>query len=291
MTTVSFEFFPPKSDAMEAQLWETVTRLEGLSPTFVSVTYGAGGSTRERTHRTVKRLVEETSLAPAAHLTCVGATAEEVDAVLRDYWAAGVRHIVALRGDPPGGLGLKFQTHPGGYAGGADVAAAARRIGAFEISVGVYPEKHPDSPTESFDLDILRRKIDAGASRGISQFFLEPATFLRFRDRVAAAGLRIEIVPGIMPVGSVAGLKKMAAGCGASIPARVAAQLDGLDEDPSVRSLVAASLAADLCQALQREGVSHFHFYTLNKADVTLAVCRRLGLRPAPLPASKDAAA
>lgn len=291
MTTVSFEFFPPKSDAMEAQLWETVKRLEGLSPTFVSVTYGAGGSTRERTHRTVKRLVEETSLAPAAHLTCVGATAEEVDEVLRDYWAAGVRHIVALRGDPPGGLGLRFQTHPGGYAGGADVAAAARRVGAFEISVGVYPEKHPDSPTEAFDLDILKKKIDAGASRGISQFFLEPATFLRFRDRVAAAGLRIELVPGIMPVGSVAGLRKMAAGCGASIPTRVAAQLDGLDEDPAVRSLVAASLAADLCHGLQREGVSHFHFYTLNKADVTLAVCRRLGLKPAPLPASEDAAA
>jgi methylenetetrahydrofolate reductase (NADPH) len=290
MTTVSFEFFPPKTDAMEAQLWETVQRLEGLSPTFVSVTYGAGGSTRERTHRTVKRLIEETSLAPAAHLTCVGATADEVDEVLRDYWAAGVRHIVALRGDPPGGLGLKFQTHPGGYAGGADVAAAARRVGAFEISVGVYPEKHPDSPTESFDLDILRKKIDAGASRGISQFFLEPATFLRFRDAVARAGLRIEIVPGIMPVGSVAGLKKMAAGCGASVPTRIAAQLDGLDADPPVRSLVAASLAVDLCQSLQREGVSHFHFYTLNKADLTLAVCRRLGLKPAAA-LVKDAAA
>ncbi len=290
MTTVSFEFFPPKTDAMETALWETVQRLEGLSPTFVSVTYGAGGSTRERTHRTVKRLIDETNLAPAAHLTCVGATAEEIDAVLRDYWAAGVRHIVALRGDPPGGLGLKFQTHPGGYAGGADVAAAARRIGAFEISVGVYPEKHPDSPTETFDLDILRKKIDAGATRGISQFFLEPATFLRFRDAVARAGLRIEIVPGIMPVGSVAGLKKMAAGCGASVPTRIAAQLDGLDADPPVRSLVAASLAADLCQSLQREGVSHFHFYTLNKADLTLAVCRRLGLKPAAA-APKDAAA
>lgn len=290
MTTVSFEFFPPKTDAMETALWETVQRLEGLSPTFVSVTYGAGGSTRERTHRTVKRLIDETNLAPAAHLTCVGATAEEIDTVLRDYWAAGVRHIVALRGDPPGGLGLKFQTHPGGYAGGADVAAAARRIGAFEISVGVYPEKHPDSPTEAFDLDILRKKIDAGATRGISQFFLEPGTFLRFRDAVARAGLRIEIVPGIMPVGSVAGLKKMAAGCGASVPTRIAAQLDGLDADPPVRSLVAASLAADLCQSLQREGVSHFHFYTLNKADLTLAVCRRLGLKPAAA-APKDAAA
>lgn len=290
MTTVSFEFFPPKTDAMETALWETVQRLEGLSPTFVSVTYGAGGSTRERTHRTVKRLIEETSLAPAAHLTCVGATADEVDEVLRDYWAAGVRHIVALRGDPPGGLGLKFQTHPGGYAGGADVAAAARRVGAFEISVGVYPEKHPDSPTESFDLDILRKKIDAGASRGISQFFLEPATFLRFRDAVARAGLRIEIVPGIMPVGSVAGLKKMAAGCGASVPTRIAAQLDGLDADPPVRSLVAASLAVDLCQSLQREGVSHFHFYTLNKADLTLAVCRRLGLKPAASAVKDDAA-
>lgn len=279
---VSFEFFPPKTAEAEAKLWETIEKLAPLQPSFVSVTYGAGGSTRDRTHRTVGRLIEQTALRPAAHLTTVAASREEVDDVLRQYWSAGVRHLVALRGDPPGGLTEAFVPHPDGYANATELAAAARRIGDFEISVGVYPEKHPESPSLDHDLDVIRAKIDAGATRGISQFFLEADTFLRFRDRLAKAGIALPVSPGIMPVTNFSGLKRMAAGCGASVPDWLERLFDGLDTDPETRKLVAATTAAQLCLRLASEGVTDFHFYTLNRAELTLATCRMLGVRPAP---------
>lgn len=291
MTTrpaISFEFFPPKSEAMEARLWEAVGKLAPLDPAFVSVTYGAGGSTRERTHRTVRRLLDETTLKPAAHLTCVAASRDEVDAVLRDYWAAGVRHIVALRGDPPTGVGTAFEPHPDGYRNATDVTAAARRIGDFEVSVSFYPEKHPESPSLAHDIDVLKAKVDAGATRAISQFFCEPAAYLRFRDACAAAGLTIPLLPGIMPVGNVAGYIRMARATGTHVPDWFEAQFAGLDETPELRDMVAASVAADLVLALQREGVDLFHFYTLNRAELALATCRRLGITP---PAAGKAAA
>lgn len=279
MVTASFEFFPPKSDDMEQLLWNSVQRLEPLSPDFVSVTYGAGGSTRERTHRTVERLMKETSLAPAAHLTCVKASRAEVDEVINAYWEAGVRHIVALRGDPPEGIGAKYVPQPDGYANAADLAEGISRLHPFEISVGVYPEKHPESPSFEADIDHLKRKVAAGASRGISQFFFEPECFLKYRDRVADAGLNIPIVPGIMPVTNFKGLQRMAQGCGASIPDALAAKYEGLEKDPETRKLISATVTAELCQALQAEGVDHFHFYTLNRADLTFAICHLLGIR------------
>lgn len=278
--SVSFEFFPPKSADAEAKLWETIGKLAPLGPSFVSVTYGAGGSTRDRTHRTVARLVQETPLKPAAHLTTVAASRHEVDGVLQQYWDAGVRHLVALRGDPPGGLTEAFVPHPDGYANATELVAAAKRTADFEISVGVYPEKHPESPSLDHDLDVIRAKIDAGATRGISQFFFEAETFLRFRDRLAKAGIAMPIAPGIMPVTNFNGLRKMAAGCGASVPAWLERLFDGLDDDPETRKLVAATTAAQLCLRLAEEGVSLFHFYTLNRAELTLAVCRMLGVRP-----------
>ena len=279
---VSFEFFPPKSEKLEEQLWGAVAKLEPLDPTFVSVTYGAGGSTRDRTHRTVSRLIGETRLKPAAHLTTVAASRGEVDDVLRAYWQAGVRHIVALRGDPPGGLSEAFTPHPDGYRNATERVAAARRIAPFEVSVGVYPEKHPESPSLAYDLDVLKAKIDAGAARGISQFFFEAETFLRFRDAAAAAGIVIPIAPGIMPVTNFSGIVKMAAGCGAAVPFWLARMFDGLDDDPETRRLVAAAVTAELCARLAAEGVEEFHFYTLNRADLTLAICRILGIRPRP---------
>ena len=278
--SVSFEFFPPKSAEAEAKLWETIGKLAPLQPDFVSVTYGAGGSTRDRTHRTVARLVQETPLKPAAHLTTVAASRAEVDAVLGQYWDAGVRHLVALRGDPPGGLTEAFVPHPDGYANATELVAAAKRIADFEISVGVYPEKHPESPSLDHDLDVIRAKIDAGATRGISQFFFEAETFLRFRDRLAKAGISMPISPGIMPVTNFRGLKAMAAGCGASVPAWLERLFDGLDDDPETRKLVAATTTAQLCLKLAEEGVTLFHFYTLNRAELTLAMCRMLGVRP-----------
>ncbi|WP_337846664.1 methylenetetrahydrofolate reductase [Sphingomonas sp.] len=276
---VSFEFFPPKTEAMEKTLWESVETLSPLDPRFVSVTYGAGGTTRERTHNTVARIARETPIAVAAHLTCVDATKAEIDAVAEEYWAAGVRHIVALRGDPPR-AGEKYATHPGGYENAADLVAGLRKLHPFEISVAAYPECHPDSPDAAHDLDNLKRKIDAGANRAITQFFFEADTFLRFRDAAVAAGIDAEIVPGIMPVMSFAAVQKMSAMCGTEVPAWMARLFDGLDDRPAARQLVAATLAAELCRNLYSGGVRQFHFYTLNRAELSYAICHLLGVRP-----------
>lgn len=276
---VSFEFFPPKTEAMEKTLWESVETLRPLDPRFVSVTYGAGGTTRERTHNTVARIARETPIAVAAHLTCVDATRAEIDAVAEEYWAAGVRHIVALRGDPPR-AGEKYATHPGGYENAADLVGGLRKLHPFEISVAAYPECHPDSPDAAHDLDNLKRKIDAGANRAITQFFFEADTFLRFRDAAAAAGIDAEIVPGIMPVMSFAAVQKMSAMCGTDVPAWMARLFDGLDDHPAARQLVAATLAAELCRNLYAGGVRQFHFYTLNRAELSYAICHLLGVRP-----------
>jgi methylenetetrahydrofolate reductase (NADPH) len=278
---VSFEFFPPKTDALETQLWEAIRKLERLSPSFVSVTYGAGGSTRERTHRTVARIVAETSLKPAAHLTCVGASRADIEDVLRAYWTAGVRHVVALRGDPSGGIGAPFEPHPEGYANAAELVAGARRVGGFEISVAVHPEKHPESADWSGEIDNFKRKLAAGATRGISQFFFDAEVFLRFRDRLAKAGVTASVVPGIMPVTNFNGVAKMAKSSGASVPGWLARLFDGIDDDPETRRLVAAATTAELCARLASEGVEDFHFYTLNRADLTLAICRIVGVRVA----------
>ena len=278
---VSFEFFPPKSDEAEANLWKAVRRLEPLNPAFVSVTYGAGGSTRERTHRTVQRMLTETTLKPAAHLTCVEASRDEVDQVIADYKAIGVDHIVALRGDPPGGAGIGgvYQPRADGYANATELAQAIQRIGGFQTTVGAYPEQHPESPSIDHDIDVLKAKIDAGATRALSQFFFDIDAFLRFRDRIRAAGVTIPLIPGIMPVSNFAGLQRMSASCGASVPAWLAAHFDGLDDDPETRKLLAASVAAETCARLQEEGFSDFHFYTLNRADLVYAICRVLGVR------------
>ncbi len=278
---VSFEFFPPKSEEAEANLWKAVTRLAPLQPEFVSVTYGAGGSTRERTHRTVQRILAETALKPAAHLTCVEASRDEVDQVIADYKAIGVDHIVALRGDPPGtaGIGGAYQPRADGYANATELARAIQRVGGFQTSVGVYPEKHPESPSIDHDIDVLKAKVDAGATRALSQFFFDIDAFLRFRDRIRAAGVTIPLIPGIMPVSNFAGLQRMSAACGASVPAWLAALFDGLDDDPETRKLLAASVAAETCARLQEEGFADFHFYTLNRADLVYAICRVLGVR------------
>ncbi|MGC2521602.1 MAG: methylenetetrahydrofolate reductase [NAD(P)H], partial [Stellaceae bacterium] len=258
-------------------------RLEPLAPSFVSVTYGAGGSTRERTHATVRRIRCETALEPAAHLTCVAATRAEIEAVARDYWSAGIRHIVALRGDPPAG-GEAYQPHPGGYAYAADLVTGLRRVADFEISVAAYPETHPEAVSAERDLDNLKGKVDAGASRAITQYFFDVDPYLRFRDRAARAGIAVPIVPGILPVTNYAQVKKFSASCGASIPAWMEAHFAGLDDDPDTRRLVAASIAAEQCRRLHAEGVHQFHFYTLNRADLIVAICHLLGVR-APRPA------
>jgi methylenetetrahydrofolate reductase (NADPH) len=284
---VSFEFFPPKTAEMENRLWEVITRLEPLMPRFVSVTYGAGGSTRERTHATVRRIRVETSLEPAAHLTCVAATKAEIDAVARDYWAAGVRHIVALRGDPPAG-GEAYTPHPDGYAYAAELVAGLKRVADFEISVAAYPESHPEAASAAADLDNLKRKVEAGASRAITQYFFDVDLFLRFRDRAAAHRIAVPIVPGILPVTNYAQVKKFSASCGASIPDWMEAHFAGLDGDPDTRRLVAASIAAEQCRRLHAEGVHEFHFYTLNRADLIVAICHLLGVR-APKPAAAAA--
>jgi methylenetetrahydrofolate reductase (NADPH) len=278
---VSFEFFPPKTDEAEANLWRAISRLAPLKPEFVSVTYGAGGSTRERTHRTVTRILAETGLKPAAHLTCVEASRGEIDEVIAEYKAAGVRHIVALRGDPPGtaGIGGAYVPRADGYANATELAAAISRVGGFEITVGAYPEKHPESPSIEHDVEVLKAKVDAGATRAISQFFFDMDAFLRFRDRVRAAGVEIPLIPGIMPVSNFTGLKRMSAACGASVPDWLAAHFDGLDDDPETRKLLAASVAAETCARLQEEGFQDFHFYTLNRADLVYAICRVLGVR------------
>ncbi len=276
---VSYEFFPPKTKKMEQTLWASIKRLEPLAPRFVSVTYGAGGTTRERTHATVTRMRRETPLEPAAHLTCVGARREEIDAVARSYWASGIRHIVALRGDPPEGEACYVPT-PGGYAFAVDLVAGLKRVADFEISVAAYPEIHPEAANAGADLDNLKRKIDAGAGRAITQFFFEPETFLRFRDRAVAAGIAVPLVPGVLPVTNFVTVKRFAAMCGASIPDRLARRFDGLEDDAVTRKLVAAAAAIELCDGLSRHGVSEFHFYTLNRAELTYAICHALGLRP-----------
>lgn len=276
---VSFEFFPPKSEAMEAQLWDAVRTLEPLGPRFVSVTYGAGGSTRERTHATVSRIARETSIPAAAHLTCVEATKAEIDQIAEEYWAAGVRHIVALRGDPPT-KGAKYATHPGGYENAADLVKGLKRLHPFEVSVSAYPECHPDSADAVADLDNLKRKLDAGANRAITQFFFEPETFFRYRDQLAKAGVDAEIVPGIMPVMNFASVKRMSAMCGTAVPAWMARLFEGLDDHPAARQLVAATVAAELSRRLYAGGVRQLHFYTLNRAELAYAICHLLGVRP-----------
>ncbi|WP_428332464.1 methylenetetrahydrofolate reductase [NAD(P)H] [Novosphingobium sp.] len=275
---VSFEFFPPKTEAMETQLWDAIDALAPLDPSFVSVTYGAGGSTRERTHATVARLVRETALVPAAHLTCVGASRGEIDEIADRYWEAGVRHIVALRGDPPPSAGGVFTPHPDGYASAADLVAGLSKRHAFDLSVAAYPEMHPESPNIAADLDNLKRKIDAGATRAITQFFFNADTWFRFVDRALAAGITVPLLPGIMPVTNLAGIRRM--GGNTEIPAWLTAMFSGLDERAGPRALVAAVVATDLCRALYEGGVRDFHFYTLNRAEQVFAICQLLGLRP-----------
>jgi methylenetetrahydrofolate reductase (NADPH) len=277
---VSFEFFPPKTEAMEKTLWEAVERLAPVRPIFFSVTYGAGGSTRQRTHETVVRLKKETGIDPAAHLTCVGATCGEIDEVARAYWDAGIRHVVALRGDPPSGMGGKYSPHPGGYANAAELVAGLKKVGDFQISVAAYPEKHPDSADAKADLENLKRKVDAGADRCITQFFFEVDDYLRFRDRADLFGINVPIVPGIMPVSNFQAISRIAGLCGSKVPSWLAHLFDGLDDDLETRRMIAATVAGDLCRRLQSEGVDQFHFYTLNRADLTFAICHLLGVRP-----------
>ena len=284
---VSFEFFPPKTEKMEAQLWDTFRTLEPLAPRFVSVTYGAGGSTRERTHATVARIASESAVPPAAHLTCVEASRAEIEGVARAYWDAGVRHIVALRGDVPGGGA--YRAHPDGFANAVELVAGLKRIAPFDISVAAYPEVHPDADCPQADLDNLKRKLDAGATRAITQFFFSPEAFLRFRDAAAAAGIDAPIVPGILPVSNVSQTRRMADMCGTAIPAWMIALFEGLDDLPAARQLVAATVAAEMCRRLYAGGVRDFHFYTLNRAELSYAICHMLGLRP--VAPAKDKAA
>ncbi|MGD1037386.1 MAG: methylenetetrahydrofolate reductase [NAD(P)H] [Roseiarcus sp.] len=277
--SVSFEFFPPKTEEMEKSLWEAITRLAPLEPSFVSVTYGAGGSTRERTHATVERIVRETRLEPAAHLTCVGASREEIDAIVRGYAGAGVRHIVALRGDPPGGLDTPYVAPPNGYQTTSDLVSAIKASGDFEVSVSAYPEKHPQSPTLAHDIETLKRKIDAGADRAITQFFFDNAVYFRFLDLAAAAGIDIPIVPGIAPVQNFKQTASFARRAGASVPAWIAERFEGLDDDPATRRLVAAAVCAEQAIDLVDRGVTHLHFYTMNRADLVFAICHLIGVR------------
>lgn len=279
----SFEFFPPKSPEADAALWNTIRRIEPLDPAFVSVTYGAGGTTRERTLDTVTRLVRDTSLKPAAHFTCVGASKQSIDETLEAFIAAGVRHIVALRGDPQGGIGTRYEPHPDGYAQTADLVAAIRAKGDIEVSVSAYPEKHPESANFDSDLDALKAKIDAGATRAITQFFFDNDVYFRYLDKVRARGITIPIVPGILPVENFAQTAQFTAKAGASIPAWFAQRFDGLEQDRETRRLVAAAVAAEQVFDLLDRGVSDFHFYTMNRADLAYAIAHLLGLRPASL--------
>ncbi|MBX3521126.1 MAG: methylenetetrahydrofolate reductase [NAD(P)H] [Xanthobacteraceae bacterium] len=277
---VSFEFFPPKTPEMEKTLWASIARLAPLKPRFVSVTYGAGGSTRERTHGTIARMLRETSLTPAAHLTCVGATKAETDEVVRDYWNLGVRHIVALRGDPATGAGTKYEPHPGGYEGSPELIEGIRKIGNFEVSVSAYPEKHPDSASADAEIELLKRKVDAGATRAITQFFFGNDLYFRYLDRVRAKGIDIPIVPGIIPVLNFAQVKKFAEVCGAHVPQALADRFAGLENDAETRRLVAATVAAEQVNDLRQRGVNEFHFYTLNRSELVFAICHLLGIRP-----------
>lgn len=276
---VSFEFFPPKTEKMAETLWDAIGTLAPLGPRFVSVTYGAGGTTRERTHATVERIVRETGIPAAAHLTCVDASKAEIEEIARSYWDIGVRHIVALRGDPPI-VGARFEARGDGYASAADLVAGLKAVAPFELSVGAYPEVHPEAASAAADLDNLKRKIDAGADRAITQFFFEPDTFFRFRDAAAAAGIDAELVPGIMPVSNFAAVQRMSAMTGTAVPEWLAHQFEGLDELPAARQLVAATVAAELSRRLYAGGVRQFHFYTLNRAELSYAICHLLGVRP-----------
>jgi methylenetetrahydrofolate reductase (NADPH) len=275
---VSFEFFPPNDDAMEQTLWASLQRLAPLSPHFVSVTYGADGSTRERTHNVVTRILRETALTPAPHLTCVGAPRGEVLDVARSYWDAGVRHVVALRGDPPAGQG-GYVPHPDGFAYAVDLVRGLRSVGDFDISVAAYPETHPEAPSAQFDLDNLRAKVDAGATRAITQFFFDTDLFLRFRDRCAAAGIRAGIVPGILPITRFPHMLKFARRCGTAVPDWLVRRFDGLEDDAETRRMIAASFAIEQVRRLQEHGVQDFHFYTLNRSELTVAICHALGVR------------
>ncbi|MDX2289538.1 MAG: methylenetetrahydrofolate reductase [NAD(P)H] [Hyphomicrobiaceae bacterium] len=277
---VSFEFFPPKTEKMEEALWSAIRRLEPLRPEFVSVTYGAGGSTRERTHNTVEGIVRETGLKAAAHLTCVDATREEVDVVARAYWAAGVRHIVALRGDPAAGVGARYEPTPGGYANAAELTAGLKRIAPFEISVGGYPEKHPESASLAADMDNLKAKVDAGADRIITQFVFDNEHYLRFLERARAAGIWVPITPGIVPIHNFTQVAGFARKTGATIPAWLARRFEGLENDATTSHLVAAAVATEQAMDLVDRGIKQFHFYTLNRADLVYAICHLLGLRP-----------
>ena len=278
--SVSFEFFPPKTEKMQEQLWDCVRRLEPLNPSFVSVTYGAGGTTRERTHDTVARIAHETALKPAAHLTCIGSSKGEIAEIASRYWDEGIRHIVALRGDQPEGSTGPYVPMAGGYDYAADLVAGLRRIADFEISVAAYPETHPEASSPDADLDNLKRKIDAGATRAITQYFFDVDVYRRFLDRCHKANISVPIVPGILPVTNFAQVKKFSAACGTSVPAWMADLFEGLDDDPETRRLVAATVAAEQCRALAADGVSEFHIYTLNRADLAFAICRILGVRP-----------
>ena len=277
---VSFEFFPPKTEKMEEALWQAINRLAPLAPEFVSVTYGAGGSTRERTHATVARIVKETGLRPAAHLTCVNATKDEVNEVARAYWAAGVRHVVALRGDPQNGIGSKYEPHPGGYANAAELTAGLKKIAPFEVSVAGYPEKHPESQTFAADIENLKAKVDAGADRIITQFGFDNQHFLRFLERARAAGIWIPIIPGLVPIHNFRQVAGFAVRAGATVPAWLARRFEGIEDDVQTTHLVAAAVATEQAMQLVDEGIKSFHFYTLNRADLVYAICHLLGLRP-----------
>lgn len=277
---VSFEFFPAKNAEAEPALWEAINRLVPLQPDFVSVTYGAGGSTRERTHNTVARIVRETSVPPAAHLTCVGATREEVDEIVRGFWAAGVRRIVALRGDPPGGVGAAYEPFPGGYQTTAELVAGIKRIGDFKVAVSAYPECHPESTSWEADIDVLKAKVDAGADLAITQFFFENDLYFRYLDRVRAAGIPIPVIPGIVPVQNFRQTANFAQKTGASVPQWLADRFEGLDDDAATRRLIAAAVAAEQVIDLVDRGVQDFHFYTMNRADLVYAICHLMGLRP-----------
>ncbi|MDH5454579.1 MAG: methylenetetrahydrofolate reductase [Gammaproteobacteria bacterium] len=276
---VSFEFFPPSTEKMEATMWQSIDRLAGLEPSFVSVTYGADGSTRERTHNAVQRIMNETRLRAAPHLTCIGASRGEIDDIAREYWDMGVRHLVALRGDAPKDV-EHYVPHPDGYAYASDLVEGLRKVGDFEISVAAYPEVHPEAPNADFDLDNLKRKLDAGATRAITQFFFDTDVFLKFRDRCAAAGIDAPIVPGILPITRFPQLERFAAACGASVPNWLRQWFDGLEDDTETRQMIAASVAIDQVRRLQAEGISEFHFYTLNRSELAFAICHALGVRP-----------
>jgi methylenetetrahydrofolate reductase (NADPH) len=277
---VSFEFFPPHTPQMEETLWDSIQKLEALGPRFVSVTYGADGSTRERTHMAVEHIVNETSLTAAPHLTCIGASRGEIDDIARDYWDMGVRHLVALRGDPPEG-GNGYVPHPGGYAYAADLVAGLKKVADFDISVAAYPEVHPEAASPLADLENLKRKLDAGASRAITQFFFDTDVFLRFRDLAGAAGIDSHIVPGILPITRLPQLQRFAERCGASVPGWLAERFAGLENDAGTRQLIAASVAIEQVRKLQAEGIDEFHFYTLNRSELTVAICHALGVRAA----------